>query len=125
MIVAMPDSTVESTEIWRGVAPTSRMAAKRCSRRAADSRVAPAMKTSTGSSRAAITMDKMSVIPLSLMPTPMKQSLQLFGVVVLILLTWRASGSWDRSATLRPTTMISEFGAGSAASPMAPTSRPG
>ena len=111
------DSTVEITEICRGVAPTRRIAAKRCSRRAADSRVAPPMKISTGNSSAAATTDRISVMPLALMPTPSAQSaLQLLGAVVLISVDLSARRpSADRSAALRPMTMISESGDGSAA----------
>ena len=47
---AAVDSTAAITEICRGVAPTRRIAAKRCSRRAALSRVAVPMKISTGNS---------------------------------------------------------------------------
>ena len=50
---ATVDSTAEITETCRGVAPTRRIAANRCSRRAADSRVAVPMKISTGNSSAA------------------------------------------------------------------------
>jgi hypothetical protein len=46
---ATVDSVAASQETCLRVAPTSRIAANRCSRRAADSRVAVAMKISTGS----------------------------------------------------------------------------
>lgn len=45
-------STAAITETCRGVAPTRRIAAKRCSRRAAASRVAVPMKVRTGKSSA-------------------------------------------------------------------------
>ena len=122
---ATPDSTAAITEICRGVAPTSRIAAKRCSRRAADNRVAPPMKISTGNSSPAMTADKISVMPLPLMPRPLTQPSQLLGVVVLMRSTGLAWGSADRSATVRPTTISREFGAGRAASPTVPTWRPG
>ena len=53
-------STAEITETCRGVAPTRRMAAKRCSRRAADSRVAVPMKISTGKSKASAPTARMT-----------------------------------------------------------------
>ena len=83
--VATLDSTVASLAICRGVAPTRRMAAKRCSRRAAESRVAPPMNTSTGNSSAAATTDKTSVTPFELVPTVGAHSApQWSGDVVLI-----------------------------------------
>ncbi len=54
------DSTAEITETCRGVAPTSRMAANRCSRRAAARRVAVPMKMSTGNSSAPATTARIS-----------------------------------------------------------------
>ena len=56
---ATVDSTAASTETCLRVAPTRRIAANRCSRRAADSRVAVAMKISTGASTARATTDRM------------------------------------------------------------------
>ncbi len=67
-VAATVDSTAAMTEICRGRAPTRRIAANRCSRRAADSRVAVAMKISTGISRASATTEKMRSTPLA--PTP-------------------------------------------------------
>ena len=49
---AAVDSTAARTEICLRVAPTRRIAANRCSRRAADSRVAVPMKISTGKQHA-------------------------------------------------------------------------
>ena len=66
---ATVDSTAAITEICRGVAPTSRIAANRCSRRAADSRVAVPMKISTGVSRASATTARMRSIPLASVPS--------------------------------------------------------
>ena len=48
---ANDDSTAAITETWCGVAPTRRMAAKRSSRLAADSRLAVAIKMSIGTKR--------------------------------------------------------------------------
>ncbi len=62
------DSTAEMIAICRGVAPTSRIAAKRCSRRLADSRVAVPMKIRTGNSSAAATTDSTRSMPLASMP---------------------------------------------------------
>jgi hypothetical protein len=102
MTVARADSTVEITAICWGVAPTRRIAAKRCSRRAADSRVAAPMKISTGKSSAAVTTARIRTMPLWLVPTPNTQALPLhwLGVVVLMVLTRSAPGWWDSSATL-------------------------
>ena len=61
---AAVDSTAASRETWSRVAPTRRIAANRCSRRAADSRVAVAMKISTGASTASATMARMNSMPL-------------------------------------------------------------
>ena len=55
---ATVDSTADSAEICRRVAPTSRIAANRCSRRAADSLVAVPMKISTGASSARAITDR-------------------------------------------------------------------
>jgi hypothetical protein len=66
---ATVDSTAETIEICRGVAPTSRIAAKRCSRRAADSRVAVPMKIRTGNSMAAAATDRIRSMPLASIPT--------------------------------------------------------
>ena len=56
---ATVDSTAASQETCLRVAPTRRIAANRCSRRAADSRVAVAMKISTGASTASATTSRM------------------------------------------------------------------
>ena len=126
-VVATLDSMLAMAEICRGVAPTRRIAAKRCSRRAAESRVAPPMKISTGKNRAAMTTERIRMIPLLSMPTPSAQAgpLQSLGGVALIRETSMASLWPARSVTLRPTMMTSESGAGSAASPIVPTCVPG
>ena len=67
-VAATVDSTAAITEICRGLAPTRRIAANRCSRRAADSRVAVPIKISSGVSRARATTDKMRSTPPA--PTP-------------------------------------------------------
>ena len=92
---ATVDSTAEITETCRGVAPTRRIAANRCSRRAADSRVAVPMKISTGNSSAQATTDKIRSMPLALMPAPTAQlePLQLLGEVAEMLLTSVAPGT--------------------------------
>ncbi|GEM_PF-3962127 len=56
---ATVDSTAASRETCLRVAPARRIAANRSSRRAADSRVAVAMKISTGASTASATTDRM------------------------------------------------------------------
>ena len=56
---AAVDSVAASRETCLRVAPTRRIAANRCSRRAADSRVAVAMKISTGASTASATTSRM------------------------------------------------------------------
>ena len=123
---ATADSTAAMTAICRGVAPTRRIAANRCSRRAADRRVAPPMKTSRGNTSAAVTTVRTSVIPLASTPTPSAHSpAHWLGGVVLIRATWATRGCCERSAALRPTTTISESGAGRAAGPITPASRPG
>ena len=61
---AAVDSVAASRETCLRVAPTRRIAANRCSRRAADSRVAVAMKISTGASMASATTDRMRSMPL-------------------------------------------------------------
>ena len=111
------------TEICRGVAPTSRIAANRCSRRAAASRVAVPMKISTGNSSAPATTREDEGHPVLVDPTwqPWRQSP---GDVVMICVTCRAP-SGSSSAGVRPTTMSSESGEGSASPPMVPISRPG
>ena len=59
------DSVAASTETCLRVAPASRIAANRCSRRAADSRVAVAMKISTGARMASATTDRMRSLALA------------------------------------------------------------
>ena len=62
---ATVDSMAASRETCLRVAPTRRIAANRCSRRAADSRVAVAMKISTGASIASATTDRMRSLVLA------------------------------------------------------------
>ena len=63
-VAATVDSVAASRETCLRVAPTRRIAANRSSRRAADSRVAVAMKISTGARMASATTDRMrSVAP--------------------------------------------------------------
>src|ERR1700744_5431532 len=92
---ATADSTAETTATGRGVAPASRMAAKRCSRRAADSRLAVPMKISTGDSRPAAPQDRIRSMPLLPMPTPTTQSgpSQPLGGIVSMLATLVAPGA--------------------------------
>nr|WP_255649234.1 hypothetical protein [Frankia sp. ArI3] len=119
------DSTAAITEICRGVAPTRRIAAKRCSRRAADSRVAVPMKIRTGNSSAAVTTDRTRSMPFALMPTSRHCPLQPLGGVVAMAVTWVACGVRASWSARRPTTRINESGAGSAAGPRVPICRPG
>ena len=119
------DSTADSTEICRGVAPTSRMAANRCSRRAAASRVAEPMKMTTGKSMPNATTARIRSMPFLLMPTPLGQSPQSLGGVVFSRQTSAAPGIARTCATVLPTTAIRESGDGRPASPIVPTSRPG
>ena len=58
-IPATVDSVAASRETCLRVAPARRIAANRSSRRAADSRVAVAMKISTGARMASATTDRM------------------------------------------------------------------
>jgi hypothetical protein len=88
-----------STLTCRGVAPVSRIAANRCSRRAADSRVAVPMNISTGNSRPSAIVDRMRSIEAALRPPLTEQfwPLQLLGGMVWKLVTARAPGrpaSW-------------------------------
>ena len=62
---AAVDSVAASRETCLRVAPTRRIAANRCSRRAADSRVAVAMKISTGARMASATTDRMRSMALA------------------------------------------------------------
>ena len=64
-IAATVDSVAASTETCLRVAPARRIAANRCSRRAADSRVAVAMKISTGARMASATTDRMRSMALA------------------------------------------------------------
>ena len=95
---AATDSVAASTLICRGVAPVSRMAANRCSRRAADSRVAVPMNISTGNSRPSAIVDRMRSIAAALRPPTTAQfaPLQLLGEVVWIAVTAVAPG-WAAS----------------------------
>ena len=64
-IPAAADSVAASRETCLRVAPARRIAANRSSRRAADSRVAVAMKISTGARMASATTDKMRSMALA------------------------------------------------------------
>ena len=70
---ATVESTAASRETCLRVAPTRRIAANRSSRRAADNRVAVAMKISTGASTASATTDRMRSLVLA--PIPMSGEL--------------------------------------------------
>jgi hypothetical protein len=117
------DSTAAMTEICRGRAPTRRIAANRCSRRAADSRVAVAMKISTGVSRASATTEKMRSTPPA--PTPSSGGgvarplgflpPNRIGKAVAIVVTAMVSGVRASCAAVCPMMMNSESGEGSAA----------
>ena len=72
---ATADSTAAISETCLGVAPTSRIAANRCSRRAADRRVAVPMKISTGSSSASATADRTKSMPAGVRPPRITQVL--------------------------------------------------
>ena len=127
MTAATADSMAEITDTCRGVAPASRMAANRCSRRAADSRVAAAMKISTGNSSAAATTERIRSMPLALMPTSTAQLLPLqpLGGIDWMLVTLWAPGTRESWPGVCPTMMISAFGAGSPAGPIVPAWCPG
>ena len=124
---AIVDSTAESIEICRGVAPTSRIAAKRCSRRAAASRVAVPMRMSTGKIRAVPATERMSLMPELSMPALTVQfvPLQLLGVAWVIVVTWVASCCFASWSGRWPMTTIKESGPGSAALPIVPAWCPG
>ena len=128
---ATVDSTAAITEICRGRAPARRIAANRCSRRAADSRVAVAMKISTGVNRASATTEKMRSTPLAPTPSsggdcrPLGFTPYIPGDLVAIVVTATVSGRWANWAAVCPMMMNSEFGEGSAAAPIVPASRPG
>ena len=128
---AAVDSMAASRETCLRVAPTRRIAANRCSRRAADSRVAVAMKISTGASMASATTDRIRSMPLAWIPAVGRGVVQALGVpagprllpgaaVVAIDVTCTLSGVCASCAGVRPTMMTSEFGDGSAASPIMP-----
>ena len=123
--VATVDSMAAISEICLGVAPTRRIAANRCSRRAADRRVAVPMKISTGSSSASATTDRTRSRPFAPRPSPWFTPPLLPGGVVLKLVTSAAPGRCDICAAERPTTMTSESGDGRPAWPMRPAWRPG
>jgi len=132
-VAATVDSTAAITEICRGRAPTRRIAANRCSRRAADSLVVVAMKISNGVSRASATTEKMRSTPPA--PTPWSgggvnrplrfPAAWVPGKAVAIVVTAMASGVRAICAAVRPMMMYSESGDGSAGSPIGPASRPG
>ena len=125
---ARVDSTAAISEICLGVAPTSRIAANRCSRRAADNRVAVPMRISTGSRSASATTDRTRLTPPELRPPRITQLFRMpqpLGAVVLRLVTFAAPGRCDICAAERPTTMTSEPGDGRPASPMRPAWCPG
>ena len=125
---ATVDSTAAIKETCLGVAPTRRIAANRCSRRAADSRVAVPMKISTGSSSTSATTDRMTSMPLEPTPARITQPrwpVQPLGGMVLRLVTSSAPGRCDNCAAERPTTMSSELGDGRPAWPIVPASWPG
>ena len=107
---------VATTETCRGVAPASRIAANRCSRRAAARRVAVLMNTSTGNSRAIATMPSTAAIPWVLVTgsRPVK-----------MLVTRAAPAARAIWAGVRPMMMTSEPGDWSAAGPIVPISWPG
>lgn len=118
---AAADSTAAISAICPGVAPTSRIAANRCSRRAADRRVAVPMKISTGSSSASPTTERIRSMPDGPRPPRIWQALpQPLGGVALRLVAFPAPGRCDICAAERPTTMTSESGEGRPASPMRP-----
>ena len=114
---AMHPSAAATTEICRGVAPTRRMAAKRCSRRAAASRVAVAMKISTGNNKAPATTARMNS-SLDWWDGPASGA-------VSKLRTCAAPCMFARSSTVWPITMVSDFGEARADGPIVPTWCPG
>ena len=67
---ATVDSTAAMSETCRGVAPASRIAANRSSRRAADSLVAVPMKMSSGNKIATATTDMTRSMLFAFMPSP-------------------------------------------------------
>ncbi len=124
---ASVDSTAAIIETCRRVAPASRIAANRCSRRAADSLVAVVMKISTGNSIASATTGRTRSIAFALMPRPSTQlsPVQPFGGVAEIAEARTAPGACESCAAVSPAMTTSEFGDGSAAAPIVPACRPG
>ncbi len=114
-IVATSASTPASRVTWAGVAPASRMAASRCSRRAADSRVALATKTATGA-RAPMTAITTRIRISGLVGTGMSR-------VPSSSVVTRAP-SRRRSSASRPTIAASSSGAMRPSSPIVPAIRP-
>ncbi len=120
---ATVDSTVAIVVTCRGVAPTRRIAANRCSRRAAASRLAVPMKISTGKSSAPATTDRIRSMASASYPTT--QPSHRLGEVVIRWSIRLAPGRCATCSGVPPMMMTSEFGAGSAAGPMTPTWWPG
>ena len=118
---AMDASTAAMSATWRGVAPTRRIAANRCSRRAADNRVAVAMNMSTGKSNARAPTARMIWSRFESQPSDPP----LWPVAALKAVTCDAPGIFDRSAAVWPMTMINELGDGSADGPIEPICFPG
>jgi hypothetical protein len=79
---------------------------------------------STGNRIASATTLNTRVMPLALMPIAAGQSEQLLGTVGEIAVTRSARPVCERSATVRPMTMMSESGAGSAEFAILPICRP-
>jgi hypothetical protein len=122
---ATVDSSADSAEICR-VAPTSRSAANRCSRRVADSLVAVPMKISTGASSARAITDRMrSMLDAEMPKWPAQLLLQLKRGVVLNAVTLVAPGVPDSCAGAWPMTISRMPGAGRPAWPMTPACVPG
>ena len=114
-------------EICRGVAPTRRIAAKRCSRRAADSRVAPADEDQHGEQqRRRRPPTSTSVMPFASVPTSGRSRRRSrSGDVVLIRVTSWAPGSCASESARRPMTMIRCRARAARPAPIVPTSAPG
>ena len=134
MRAAAVDSVAASRETCLRVAPTRRIAANRCSRRAADNRVAVAMKISTGASMASAATDRMRSMPLDSIPASagwydrplgFTRASKRLGTVAAIDVTGTLPGVPASCAGVRPMMMSREFGDDSAASPIVPTRRPG
>ena len=79
---------------------------------------------STGNRIASATTLNTRVMPLALMPIAAGQSEQLLGTVGEIAVTRSARPVCERSGTVRPMTMMSESGAGSAEFAILPICRP-